>query len=344
MFCVECGKECELIGPLCPDCYSKKNVVAGLPQYIDVTQCSHCSSFLLDGRWTEAESVKEAVESAVERELQVPGGLQVEGTTVQLSQKDERTYEATVTVALTAQGHRFERELAATIRMKQGVCKECSKQKGSYYEAIIQLRGNDRALPDNVEKDTDRYVRERIEAMRANSRGVFLTKVERVRGGIDFYVSTAQAARIIAREMLDRHSAEFKESSSLWGRQDGRDVYRVTFLVRLPRFGAGDVISCGSEDYYVRSVSKGMVRCIALPHGDERGMKMRDMESCIVVCRAGEIRRAVVLIEGEGELQVLDPETMEAIDVVRPKGFERKGDQIRLARTNTGSHALSDSW
>ena len=245
MFCVECGKECELIGPLCPECYSKKKVVVGLPQYIDVVQCSHCSSFLLDGRWAEAGSVKEAVEHAVERELQVPGGLHVEGTTVQLSEKDERTYEATVTVALTAQGHRFERELAATIRMKQGVCKECSKQKGSYYEAIIQLRGNDRSLPDEVEKATDRYVRKRIETMRANNREVFLTKVERVRGGVDFYVSIAQAARIVARELQDQHSAEFKESSSLWGLRDGRDVYRVTFLVRLPRFGAGDVIACG---------------------------------------------------------------------------------------------------
>ena len=104
------------------------------------------------------------------------------------------------------------------------------------------------------------------------------------------------------------------------------------------------MITCGTEDYYVRSLSKGMVRCITLPHGEERGLKMRDLESCVVACSASEIRRAVVLMENEGELQILDPETMEAVDVVKPKGFERKGEQIRLARTSAGMHVLSDGW
>ena len=344
MFCVECGRECELIGPLCPECYSRKKVVVGLPQYIDLTLCSHCSSFLMDGRWRETESIREAVERLVEKALVVPQGLNVVDMTVQLTEKDERTYDAAVAIALAAHRHRFERTLATTIRLKHGSCKECSKQQGSYYQAIIQLRGDDRSLSEESERSVERYVRDRIGAMRAASRDVFLTKVERVRGGTDFYVSTAQSARAVARELQEAHSAEFKESSSLWGRQDGQDVYRVTFLVRLPHFRAGDIITCGSEDLYVRSMSKGVIRCILLPSGEERQMKMRDLEACVVACPASAVRSAVVLTEDDAELQVLDPESMEPVDVLRPKGFERNGEQVRFVRTNIGRYVLSDGW
>ncbi|UCE45426.1 MAG: 60S ribosomal export protein NMD3, partial [Methanobacteriota archaeon] len=295
MFCVECGREGELIGPLCPECYSSKKVTISLPQYIDLTLCSHCSSFLFNGRWMETESVKEAAQVLLEKAISTPADMTVDDMTLELAEKDERTYEANVSVSLAVQGHRFERELVATIRLKHGSCSECSKQKGSYYEAVIQLRGDDRAFADGAEADLDGYVRDRIEAMRMNSREVFLTKVERVRGGIDFYVSTAQSARIVAREVQAMRSTEFKESSSLWGRRDGREVHRVTFLVRLPHFRAGDILTCASEDFYVHSMSKGIARCIALPSGDERQMKLHDLESCIVACPASSVRGAVVL-------------------------------------------------
>lgn len=344
MFCVECGREGELIGPLCHDCYSRKKVIVDLPQYIDLTLCSHCSSFLMGGRWAETESVKEAVEMLLMEAISAPNGMQVDGLTVQLTEKDQRTFEAAVAVELVSEGHRFDRKLTTTVRLKHGSCKECSKQRGNYYEAIIQLRGDDRALTADVERRMERQVTDRIDAMRAGSREVFLTKVEHVKGGVDFYVSTAQSARIISREFQDSFSAEFKESSSLWGRQDGRDVYRVTFLVRLPRFGVGDVITCYSQDYYIRTMSKGVVRCIALPSGEERQMKVHDLESCTVSCQASGIGNAIVLTERDSELQLLDPDSMEPVDVIKPRGFRRDGEQIRFVRTSTGTHVLSDSW
>jgi nonsense-mediated mRNA decay protein 3 len=344
VFCVECGREGELIGPLCLECYSKKNVAASLPEYIDLTLCTHCSSFLLAGQWIETGSVKEAIERVIEAALVVSDGLAKDGITVILTEKDERTYEAAVTVALTAHGHSFSRDVTTTVRLRRGACKECSKQKGSYYESILQLRGDDRSLAGDLELRMETRVRERFDTMRAKNREVFLTKVLRVRGGLDFYASTAQSARVVARELQEQYSADFKESSSLWGRQDGRDVYRVTYLVRLPHFEAGDVLTCGSKEYYVRSLSKGVIRCLLLPSGEERHIKMRDLETCRVACQASGVKRAIVLMEGDSELQVLDPDTMAPVDVIKPKDFRRDGEQIRLVKTNLGKYALSDSW
>lgn len=344
MFCVECGKEGELIGPICPDCHSKKHVNASLPDFVDVTLCAHCSSLQVDDNWQEIGSVKEAIEHLVTRAITTPKGVAVESIHVQLTEKDEKTFEASVAVSLASHGHVFQRTLATTIRLKRGACKECSKQMGSYFEAILQLRGDERVLNKGNEDIMRQHLLDRVSALRADSREVFVSKVERVRGGLDFYFSTAQAARIIAREMQDLRCAEYKESQSLWGRREGREVFRVTFLVRLPSFGPRDIITYRSKDWFVRSMSRGLVRCIDLASGEEQQFRLRDMEEVIVSCPLSDVRSAVVLMESDSEMQVLDPVSMSPLDLRKPRGFSREGEQIRIAKTNLGTYVLSDSW
>jgi hypothetical protein len=49
-------------------------------------------------------------------------------------------------------------------------------------------------------------------------------------------------------------------------------------------------------------------------------------------------------METESELQLLDPDSMSPVDLKKPNGFTREGEQIRLAKTRLGVYALSDSW
>lgn len=333
-----------MIGPLCLECHSEKHVRASVPEFVDVVFCAHCSSLKVGDKWEEVGSVKDAVEESLMRALTAPKGVSVEGSQVRLTGKDEKTYEAVMDVALASHGHKFHRTLTATARIKRGVCGECSKQKGSYFEATLQLRGDARVLNRDDEDKARQRVLDRVAALRADSRGVFVSKVERVRGGLDFYFSTAQAARIVARELQDVRCAEYKESTSLWGNRDGRDIYRVTFLVRLPSFSPGDVITFDSKDWYVKSMSKGLVRCIQLASGEEQQMRLKDLEGCTVSCPSADLKDAVVLMEDDAEIQVLDPVTMSPIDLRKTKGFVRKGDQIRIVKTNLGTYVLSDDW
>jgi len=344
LFCVECGKEGELIGPLCLECHAKKHVHASIQEFVDVVFCAHCSSLKVGDKWEDVGSVKEAVERSLMRATTVPKDVSMEGFQVSLTEKDEKTYEAVMDAVLASHGHEFHRTLTATARIKRGVCGECSKQKGSYFEATLQLRGDARVLNRDNEDKTKQRVLDRVAALRANSREVFISKVERVRGGLDFYFSTAQAARIVARDLQNLRCAEYKESTSLWGRRDGRDMYRVTFLVRLPPFDQGDVISFDSKDWYVKSMSKGLVRCIQLASGEERHMRLRDLEGCTVSCPSANLQEAVVLMEGDAEIQVLDPVTMSPVDLRKPKGFARNGDKIRVVKTNLGTYVMSDGW
>ncbi|OGS42510.1 MAG: hypothetical protein A3K67_07490 [Euryarchaeota archaeon RBG_16_62_10] len=344
MFCVECGREEELVGSLCRECYSRKHAQATLPDHVDLTLCAHCSSMLTERGWDDVGSVREAVDIALEQAVVVSKDAHVSDMKVQLTELDERNIEARVSVLVTAHEREFPRELRTIVRLKRGSCGECSKQQGKYYEAILQVRGPERSLPEMASDEIERLVRDRVAGLRKGSREVFLSRVEHVKGGLDFYFSTIGAARGVAKELQDSLCAEYKESSSLWGRRDGKEIYRMTFMVRLPGFGRGDVVARGGRNYYVSRMSRGVVHVVDLETGEEMAIRLKDPSECVVVQAKANIRKAVVVSESARELQVLDPDTMATVDVAKPKGFSRKGEQIRLVKTKLGSFVLSDSW
>jgi nonsense-mediated mRNA decay protein 3 len=297
-----------------------------------------------DHGWQDVGSVKEAVEAAIGNALTVTKDAKVGSISVQLVEQDERNMEASVTALLTSSGVEMERQLSTVVRLKRGSCTECSKQQGSYYEAILQVRGPGKSLDEAEEREIERIVKGRVGSLRKSSRDVFISKTESVKGGLDFYFSTIPTAKSIARELQETMCAEYKESSSLWGRRDGKEVYRMTFLVRMPGFSAGDVVEYQSRAYYIRGMSRGIVHGIDLVTGEERAIKPKTSGECTLEQARGKLLRAVILTEKAGELQVLDPETMAVMDVKTPPGFERRGDQIRLAKTKLGTYVISDGW
>jgi len=344
MFCVECGREGETFGALCRDCYAKKHLVATLPDHVDLVLCSHCSSAEIGGQWVDVGSVREAAESVIEDAVVVAKEIHVSLAGIRLEEKDERNLRAVVGLSLSSQGVEAGRELETVVRIKRGSCTECSKMHGSYYEAILQVRGREGDLGEAESAEVQGKVLARIASMRKSSRAVFLTKTEKVRGGLDFYISTTSAAKTIARELQDSWCAEYKESSSLWGRRGGREVHRMTFLVRLPGFAPGDVVEFGSDEILVQGMSRGVVRGVDIRSGQPMEVRSQDVSGCSLVLRTKELKQAVVLSESDDEVQVLDPYTMSPLDLRKPLGFSRKGEKVRLAKTKRGSFLLSDDW
>ncbi len=344
MFCVECGREAELIGSVCKECYSKKHEIVSLPDHVDLTMCAHCSSMETPTGWKDVPSMRDAVEQAVESALVLAKDARVSDSKVTITEKDERNFQADIDLTVSLGGVGFDRRLSTIVRLKRGSCNECSKQQGRYYEAILQVRGPDRSLPEATEREIERMVQDRVASMRKGSREVFVSKIERVKGGLDFYFSTIQAARNIARELESLMCAEYKESSSLWGRRDGKDVYRMTYLVRLLGFGKGDVVELDKRLTYVTALGRGMLRGVDLMTGEERSVRLQGQDECALVVPRKRILDAVVVTESKDELQVLDPESMQTVDVRKPNGFSRSGDHIRLVKAKDGYFALSDSW
>src|SRR4030042_784053 len=94
MFCVECGREGELIGSLCIDCYSKRHATASIPDHVDLALCAHCSAMETQKGWEDVGSVREAAALSVERALRLPKGAKLAEARVHLAERDERNMEA----------------------------------------------------------------------------------------------------------------------------------------------------------------------------------------------------------------------------------------------------------
>src|SRR3989442_16036147 len=68
---------------------------------------------------------------------------------------------------------------------------------------------------------------------RAGDAGAFVSRIEEVHGGLDFYVSTNALGKSLARELSESFGGDVSSSPKLFGQKPGRDVCRVTSLVRL---------------------------------------------------------------------------------------------------------------
>ena len=103
-----------------------------------------------------------------------------------------------------------------------------------YYEAIIQVRPESAAMGEALMEEIKSYVRSRVGSQANATEGCFLSKEEEVHGGVDFYVSSNALARAIARELAKKFGGTIGSSPRLHGMVRGKEVYRVTYIVRIP--------------------------------------------------------------------------------------------------------------
>lgn len=98
-------------------------------------------------------------------------------------------------------------------------CVDCSRAGSQYFEAIIQIRADDRR---KIERMAD------ILTKRVESRS-FIPKIEELKEGIDIYCGSRNEA--IAA--LNAQKLGFVRTEKLAGEKNGKRLYRTTLLVRL---------------------------------------------------------------------------------------------------------------
>lgn len=245
--------------------------------------------------------------------------------------QDERTYLVHVEVDLDIRGRIVTDEAATTVRVKNSVCKRCSRQLGNYYEAVMQIRTAEKSLPDDIRDEIVRRVRDEVERQSKTNRQLFLTRVEEVHGGVDMYVSSMAAARAMCRELCDAYGAEFKESASLVGMtQDGQDMYRMTFLARLPPYHVGDILMLKGRPQRLQSVGRSGGRLLDLATFRETAVRRAELAELRPVLKRSELLEAAAVFSSDGEAQIVHPTKFTAVDVPVPRGA-RIGETVRVA-------------
>jgi nonsense-mediated mRNA decay protein 3 len=256
-FCPQCGRETEtFFENLCESCFR-----AGLrllePERIaedvraSVSVCPHCGDFFKGNERTELEAV---VEDAVRRTISKTYGPECPVELLELRiERDEGARSAHVFLRVTAEikGVAVVESAEFSVLVRRAICIQCSRIAGGYYAAIVQIRADWRT-PTEDELEAAAAL-----AYAVLSREEFVSKQQLLKEGLDLYVSSAECGRRMAKAIVKHLGGTYAESRKLYGRRAGRELYRVTFLVRLPGYTEGDVLELAGKRIAVEEIVPG---------------------------------------------------------------------------------------
>lgn len=336
MFCVRCGKEvgdAPLAGGLCEHCYLEANVLATVPPVVDVERCVHCGSRKRGEVWIElGEPIEATLANAVRDAVRFDRRVKDPTVDVHLRAEDPRNFSVEVDVGGVSEGIRFKNRLETRARAKGGTCLRCSRITGGYFEAILQIRATRRDLTRDEMRKARAICSRIIDRIVADGdRNAFVLKDEEMHGGLDVTVGTNNAARNMTKALAAEFGATVTESARLAGVKDGNDLYRITYSVRIPEYGAGDAVVLDDRVAFVQSIGPKKVTVRDPVTGRVATVNREDVDEAQILPRS-DAKDAVVVADVGEEIQVLDPWTFATVHVKKPADFAAGTSSVKVLR------------
>ena len=270
-FCVRCGSTTPpFIGAECVPCFSRNTPLASLPPYVDVVLCSTCGSRQVGNHWEKARgpNPEEVRRSDLDPQVRVSPPGRLLRATWEVSGQNPRLRQVEAKLLVEVEGSQIEVPARTEVHIILHSCPDCSRRGGHYFTSRIQIRSAEEGSPRALKEFKPWALQIWHSHLKACSevQREAVSREEELKEGWDIFFSDTAAARAVARSFKARSSAQVKESASLWGVKNGREVHRVTFLMRLPPVGIGDHLEQGGRLWEVFSL------------GEKGGVEMRDVQ------------------------------------------------------------------
>ncbi len=209
--CPKCGKSSDIIqfyGQFCKSCM-ENDLLKDLPSSAEILICKHCGKIRLQGRFVNDTG----------RNIQDILQTLFKNYEIKLIDYDPEAASANVYFIKSINGHDLSVEKKLDLIYKKTLCENCNRRAGSYYEAVMQLRGNHERMERFIER-VGRYF---------EIRGEFIAKVKEADNGFDVYLSSKK----LAASFISSHHLESTNSYTLYGMKNGKKVFRHTHSIRL---------------------------------------------------------------------------------------------------------------
>lgn len=330
MFCVECGKE----GPIykdgvCANCYIKTNRFTKGPDLIDLSICSHCDSFKVKNTWT-SDLFSDVIRRLVKNTFQISNDLKNIDIETECIEK-KQGMECRVVISGFLDNKEITEEHKLLIRLKKTVCDVCSKKFGGYHEAVIQIRADKRILSEDERHNIRQSIEGLVENMNAKgNRSLFITDIGMEHGGLDFYLSDKGASLAIAKKIQVQYGGEIKQSSKNIGMKDSKQVYRMTYLLRIPSYTIGDLISIDDSFFYISSITGNKVHLNDLSSWDEKVLDGKELQKASIFGREDLIKEMIIVSQTNQDVQVMDPKSYKMHIIKKPMSVSYKSEKIKV--------------
>jgi nonsense-mediated mRNA decay protein 3 len=306
--CPSCGRPSPG-GKLCGICRAERTVWLECEPRVKIVFCPSCEARKDQGVWTDMPASRDEVAmERVHRAIRVSPELHDTRIEVALGdQSPNRTYaDCKVTGVLYGVG--VEGQCRIEITWSKEQCDRCNRLSGSYYEGIVQVRATGRK-PYPFEIATAARIAEEMEEtlQEGGERLSFISKMIDSRDGLDITVGSQKIGQEISNTIVARLGGRWSTHPKLVGEKAGRQIFRITYSVRLPRFVRGDVIGFGKRYGEVQQMEGQSIRYTDLSTGSVRTMK--DDGQIRLVGNARNAEEHMVVFREEDVIGVLDPVT-----------------------------------
>jgi nonsense-mediated mRNA decay protein 3 len=239
---------------------------------------------------------------------------------------------ANLTVRATLYNQPVEGTCSVEIIWHKEQCDRCNRISGSYYEGIVQVRAEGR-VPGTYEiqmaASISRHVEDTLQS--GGERLSFISDITEIHDGLDIVIGSQHIGLLISQGIVAQLGGRYSSHPKLVGEKNGRQLYRITYLVRLPRFQKYDVVRSGNRYYEVEKVESHHVRTFDLRDGQSKSIRENDIGRIIGNARNAE--PALVVFAHGDSVGILDPGTQQTRDVRGlPWMTIRAGDHVNILR------------
>ena len=335
---------------LCDACYLEDFELVDAPDRLEIGVCAGCGAVRRGENWVDvgAEDYLDVAIDAVSEALGVHRAVEEFAWQVEPEQVDENTIRMHCHFTGLVRDVPVEEHVTVPVLISRETCTRCGRIAGNYYASVVQVRATGRA-PTEEEREAARAIATDVveEMEETGDRNAFVTEVTETSDGIDLKVSTTKIGRKIAQRVVRRFGGSFEGSETLVTEdEDGNEVYRVTYAVRLPPFRPGDVIDPADEEgpVLVRSVAD-TVKGRRLTTGEEyqSAFEEGNAPDARKLGRAEDAERTtLVAVEDDRAVQVLDPETYGTKTVARPEYLDPGAETVPVLKSRAGLHVLPE--
>ncbi len=340
-FCPKCGKPSET-GGLCTQCKIDSTPWFTCDNRVQSITCPSCGATKVMNTWTDSAPDRALIGPELAKSA-VHFIQEVKKSSVDVSIRDITPNRSRASLVLHGVLYNKPVEASCTveIRWHKEQCDRCNRSSGSYYEGVVQVRAQGR-IPSTFEVQTASSVAQQIEdtLQGGGERLSFISDMKEVHEGIDIIIGSQHIGLLIAQGIVARLGGRYTTHPKLIGEKNGRQLYRVTYSVRLPRFQKNDVIRIRNRYLEVERVESHHLQTIDLMDGTAKSVREDDIEKIIGNSRDAE--SALVVFADGTTMGILDPASsrtreypqvkwlgVHATDHIR---FLRDGDQMVFVR------------
>jgi len=324
--CYLCGKEAVVEG-LCNTCYDEQHPLIEVSTPLPLIACKKCDSVKVPGGWQKISIGKMNAEELAEKQMDIILNQEIklfyEGVSLTIEEVNKLDRVTHLMVTVTGKSHEnippHDEEYPVEIRFRYSTCDTCGMMSGGYYEAILQMRADGREISDEEKKELTKRVTDTTVARYKTDDKAFVNLIDDTKHGIDYYIGSMPLAKDIADDFESRYIAERKENYKLIGEDKaGKKKYRVTILLRLPRFSIGDFILVSEQPCQVLAMSRGNLTCYNLIRRERftinpRNAKWRTIDFLALFT---ERREFMIVTHVYGQpVQIMDSENFDVTEV-----------------------------